>query len=33
MWDVGHLNMMKCRTWNLVVAARVQKIDSILTFM
>ena len=33
MCDVGHLNMMKCKTWNLEVATRVQEIDSVLTFM
>ena len=33
MWDVGHLNMMKCKTWNLEVATLVQEIDSILNFM
>ena len=33
MWDVGHLNMMKCKTWNLEVAMLVQEIDLVLTFM
>ena len=33
MWDIGHLNMMKCKTWNLEVTMRVLEIDSVLTFM
>ena len=33
MWDVGHSNMMKCKTWKLEVATRVKDIDSVLTFM
>ena len=33
MWDVGHLNMMKCKTLNLEVATHANEIDSVLTFM
>ena len=33
MWDIGHLNGMKIKTWNLEVTMRVQETDSILTFM
>ena len=32
MWDIGHLNVMKSKTWNLEVTTRVQEIDSVLTF-
>ena len=33
MWDIGHLNGMKIKTWNLEVTMCVQETDSILTFM